>query len=413
MASRPRSILLVAQFAPPAPFSAARRVEGLVRYLARLGHSVTVVTSAATGEGPLEGADEVVRTTDLVASPLNWRRGQMDAFRGEVGAVYRRPSRLEAVMVPDVAVATWAPFALRATRKLVRARQFDCLITSSPPQSAHLVGLALRRHVGAWIAELRDGWTFDPPRPPWGLVAQDRLDRSLEARVVRNASALVAATEPIAADLRARFDARVEVITNGFDPEEAPPPAEDGDELLDSGRYSVVHTGRLSVSGRDPRPLFEALRALGDSSVELVLAGPVSTLEQELLSDAQIARVARSVGVLDQHRVRRLQRAADALLVVAKGVSSASVATGKLFEYLAAGPPILVLGERTEAARIVAETGAGLATSATDPEAIAAALRRLAETPSADGRNTELLARYSYPLLAKRYAQLIEDVAPR
>jgi glycosyltransferase involved in cell wall biosynthesis len=266
--------------------------------------------------------------------------------------------------------------------------------------------------VGAWIVELRDGWTFDPPRPPWRLRAQERLDRSLEARVVRNASALVTATEPIAADLRARFGTRVEVITNGFDPEEAPP-VEEGDPLLDSGRYSVVHTGRLSVSGRDPRPLFEALRALGDAPVEFVLAGPVSTLEQELLSDPQIARVARSVGVLDQPRVRRLQRAADALLVVAKGISSASVATGKLFEYLAAGPPILVLGEGTEAARIVAETGAGVATSATDPEAIAAALKRLVEAPSADGKNTELLARYSYPLLAERYARLIEDVTPR
>jgi hypothetical protein len=255
MAGRPQSILLVAQFAPPAPFSAARRVEGLVRYLARLGHRVTVVTSAAAGEGELEGAEDVVRTTDLVASPLNWRREQMDAFRGEAGAVYTRPSRLESVMVPDVAAVTWAPFALRATRKLVRARRFDCLITSSPPQSAHLVGLALRRQVGAWIVELRDGWTFDPPRPPWRLRAQERLDRSLEARVVRNASALVTATEPIAADLRARFGTRVEVITNGFDPEEAPP-VEEGDPLLDSGRYSVVHTGRLSVSGRDPRPLF-------------------------------------------------------------------------------------------------------------------------------------------------------------
>jgi hypothetical protein len=54
-----------------------------------------------------------------------------------------------------------------------------------------------------------------------------------------------------------------------------------------------------------------------------------------------------------------------------------------------------------------------VATSATDPEAIAAALKRLVEAPSADGKNTELLARYSYPLLAERYARLIEDVTPR
>jgi hypothetical protein len=412
MMSRPRSILLVTQFAPPAPFSAARRTAGLVRYLGRLGHRVTIVTSAAGGDALVDGADEIVRTSDLVSSPLNWRRGQLDAFRGEAGAVYTRPSRLESVVVPDVAVVTWVPFAAREARRIVRRKAFDCVITSSPPQSAHLVGLAVRRWVGAWIAELRDGWTFDPPRPAWPLGAQARLDRALEEHIARNADALVAATQPIAADLRTRFAGRVELITNGFDPDETPPET-DADPLLDAGRYSVVHTGRLAVSGRNPRPLFDALRSLDDGTIELVLAGPSSTLEEKLLRDPEVARVARSVGVLDQNRVRRLQRAADALLVVAQGASSTSVATGKLFEYLAARRPILVLGEQTEAARIVADTGAGVATSATDPRAIAAALQRLAGAGPADGGDPEAVDRYSYAELAERYARLIDDVARR
>jgi glycosyltransferase involved in cell wall biosynthesis len=412
MTSRSRSILLVTQFAPPAPFSAARRTAGLVRYLGRLGHHITILTSAAGGDAPVGGAEDVVRTVDLVSSRLNWRRGQLNAFRGEAGAVYAQPSRLESVIVPDVAVATWVPFAVREARRMVRRRAFDCVITSSPPQSAHLVGLAVRRRVRAWIAELRDGWTFDPPRPAWPLGAQTRLDRSLEAHIARNADALVAATQPIAADLRERFAARVELITNGFDPEEIPRET-DGDPLLDSRRYSVVHTGRLSVSGRDPRPLFDALRLLDDGTIELVLAGPSSTLEEELLRDPLVARVARSVGVLDQVRVRRLQRAADALLVVAQGASAASVATGKLFEYLAARRPILVLGEQTEAARIVADTGAGAAASATDPQAIADALQRLAGAGPADGGDPEAVDRYSYAELAERYAGLIDDVSRR
>jgi hypothetical protein len=84
------------------------------------------------------------------------------------------------------------------------------------------------------------------------------------------------------------------------------------------------------------------------------------------------------------------------------------VATGKLFEYLAAQRPILVLGEQTEAARIVAETRTGVATSATDPDAIAAALRRLPElVPDGD---SDAVGRYSYPVLAERYARLIDDV---
>jgi hypothetical protein len=64
---------------------------------------------------------------------------------------------------------------------------------------------------------------------------------------------------------------------------------------------------------------------------------------------------------------------------------------------------VLVLGDRSEAARIVSEVGAGLAAPADDPEAIAAALERLpAEVPAAAPRA------YAYPEIARRYAELVE-----
>ena len=54
-----------------------------------------------------------------------------------------------------------------------KARRAD--LTTSPPPSVHLVGLALRHHGMPWIAELRDGWAFEPPHPAWPLAALDRL----------------------------------------------------------------------------------------------------------------------------------------------------------------------------------------------------------------------------------------------
>ena len=73
---------------------------------------------------------------------------------------------------------------------------------------------------------------------------------------------------------------------------------------------------------------------------------------------------------------------------------------------------MLVLGEETEAARIVAEAGAGFAASATDPTAIAEALRRLVEEPE-EPPTTESISRYSYSELAERLSGLIEDVCER
>src|SRR2546430_14696223 len=73
-----RSILLVAQLAPPSELSAARRVAGLAKYLDRLGPRVTVLTSVSSGRGPVSGAC-VGRTRGAMVSALNWRRGALPA----------------------------------------------------------------------------------------------------------------------------------------------------------------------------------------------------------------------------------------------------------------------------------------------------------------------------------------------
>ena len=244
-------------------------------------------------------------------------------------------------------------------------------------------------------------------------MLQRSLIRSLERRVATGADALVAVTQPIADDLSRRFDRQVAVLTNAFDPDEVTAGGDNG--LLDPDRFSVVHTGRMAYAGRSPVPLLEALRALKRDRprvaerLEVVLAGPLSAEEEPLVRAPDLSDTVRAVGTLDRSRTLRLQQAADALVVLAEG-SSRRVATGKLFEYLATDAPILVLGDDSEAARIVAETGAGFATSGSQPDAIAAALNRLVSSPSAWSRHAVAVQRYSYPQVARRYAELIEHL---
>src|SRR3954466_14286873 len=136
------SILLVAHLTPPGQLSGARRPANLAKYLGRRGHRVTVLTSLASGRGPIEGAARVVRTRDLLASRLNWRRSHFESIQGRREASVAASSPLESIVVPDLALAGWIPFALPRALSLAREHRFDCVITTSPPQSAHLVGLA-------------------------------------------------------------------------------------------------------------------------------------------------------------------------------------------------------------------------------------------------------------------------------
>jgi glycosyltransferase involved in cell wall biosynthesis len=412
-----RSVLIVAQIAPPSSLVAARRVAAQCKYLARAGYEVTVLTSLASGEGPIEGAHAVVRTKDALTSGLNWRRGQFAALGGSSGESYKPPSKLASIVVPDLSLGTWLPFALAAARRLARERRFDCVLTTSPPPSTHLVGLALRRRGIPWIAELRDGWTFEPPHPAWPLLLQHSADRALERKVLTRADAVVGVTRPIVEDVRDRLGVEASLITNGFDPDDIQA-ATEANGLLDPARRSIAHTGRLSLSHISLQPLLDGLRLLTAeqpafaAQLEVVFAGSVTDAEREALAAPDLADCVRFVGWLDRPRALGLQRAADALLVVTGGSGRPSVATGKLFEYLASGRPILVLGDETEAARIVGETGTGFSAPASDPRAIAAALRRVVEAPPPPPK-AQTVAPYAYPALVGRLGELIEHVSRR
>ena len=111
------------------------------------------------------------------------------------------------------------------------------------------------------------------------------------------------------------------------------------------------------------------------------------------------------MGSLDRQRALALQRAADALLLIAHPVRS-QLANFKLYEYLNAGPPVLALAEGTEAGDVVASFG-GTVVPAGNAAAIADALRATArgELPASD---PAARAEHAYPAVSERMEAAIE-----
>ena len=398
-------LLLVAYFYPPCRDTGALRPASMSKWLARLGHEVAVLTTSAYGEGEVEGVD-VVRTADA----QRWRARRQG---GEVGSMFDadsytgRPHPLSRVLVPEPLVAAWAPFAHRRALKLVRERSFDAVITTSPPESAHLIGHALARRGLPWVADVRDAWTFEPLRPAFPTGLQRRLDERLERRWLGAADTVICVSEPAAEDLRRRRIADPVLIPNGWDPELSDTEAPAGDELFDRKRASLLYTGRFGSYGRDPAALVEGMKRLAArhpdaaAKLELVIAGPLTEAEAELFAaDVSPARIVRA-GSVPRERALALQRAADVLLLIAQPARS-QLLNIKLFEYLAAGKPVLALAAGTEAGRVVEEIG-GQAVRADDPEAIATALARVADRELAPPA-PEAVEPYTYPAPAQRMA---------
>jgi glycosyltransferase involved in cell wall biosynthesis len=410
-------LLLVAYFYPPCTDTGAARPEAMAKHLERLGHEVTVLTTRAYGALPDDAANHVVRTSDLQLARARLRGQQSIASLYDSDTYSGRPHPLARVLVPEPLVAAWMPFARRRALRLAREESFDAVITTSPPESIHLVGRALRRGAGIpWVAELRDAWTFESLRPPFPTAMQRRLDERLERGALGEADAVVCVSEVAAADLRERAIADPVVIPNGWDPEQAETPEAAGSGVeLDAERLSLVYTGRFG-RGREPDALVEAMARLVREGpdvagkLELVVAGPVSEEERGVLRrDVSPARI-RLVGSLSREGAVALQREADCLLLIAHPERS-QLLNYKLFEYLGAGKPILALAEGTEAGRVARELG-GLVVDAGDSMAIAGALRRLV-SEGVTAPDAGVAARYAYPAPAQRLAATIEAAARR
>jgi glycosyltransferase involved in cell wall biosynthesis len=228
----------------------------------------------------------------------------------------------------------------------------------------------------------------------------------------------VCVSQPAADDLRSRLGLDPELVPNGWDPDLASDAegSEAAQRLLDPARVSLVYTGRFGSYGRDPTGLVRALESLARNEpgaaakLDLVVAGPLTEDEERLMrTDVSPARIVLA-GTFARDDALALQRGADALLLVASARRS-QLLNFKLFEYLAAGPPILALAAGTEAGRVVAEAG-GETMPADDVPAIAGALRRLA---AGDLRPPDPAARqrYSYPAVAEKMAAVAQRAATR
>ena len=259
-------------------------------------------------------------------------------------------TRSAKVIVPEPLAVAWAPFARsRGAARCTGERRFDCVITTSPPESAHAVGLRAAARAGCrWVADVRDAWTFEPLRPAVPDRAPAAPRRAPGAPLARRRRrGRLRQPSPAADDLRRRGIAEPLLIPNGWDPDVAParPPARSRPACStpSASRSSTraASAATAATRGRWSRRSRALARADPEAAarLELVIAGPLTEEEAALFAtDVAPARDRRSPAASPRERALALQREADALLLIAQPTRR-QLLNIKLFEYLAAGPP--------------------------------------------------------------------------
>ncbi len=118
----------------------------------------------------------------------------------------------------------------------------------------------------------------------------------------------------------------------------APPPPADGDTagILEKGKINVLFTGYLYLPDRDPRYV---IRALDREDVCLIFVGKDAVGDLWEKETGSFRGTLKHIGFMPHRELAALLRGADILLNM--GVSNSSAISGKIFEYMAFGKPIL------------------------------------------------------------------------
>ena len=361
-----KHVLMIVPFFPPMGGGGVYRSLSFVRYLPSHGWRTTVVAP--------RGDAFWIRDESLVAKiPADCRvvrtstwsgQGVLSATRAKQAPSPTRSSRRFALarrvgstlMVPDTYIG-WYPFALRAALREARTTAFDAVYSTSPPETSHLVGDAVRARTGLpWVADFRDPWMnlrlLDPPS-----VLHARLHRAMEARVCAHASAVVVTTRWHESVLQGESPhARVVRVPNGYDGDEARSVA----TLAPVPRpMRFVHAGMLTQK-RSAVPFLEALamffaqRPEARHDVEVEFVGAREDENERAAERLSLTDRVHFRASLAHDDVLRLERQAHVLLLIKHADSRYDgLVPGKLYEYVGLARPVLALAPAGEARSLV------------------------------------------------------------
>jgi glycosyltransferase involved in cell wall biosynthesis len=348
-------VILIAYHFPPGPEMGAVRPYRFYKYLKRMGYACHVITASA----PTESNADVTFIADDLRQIWEGAGEQRKTFKAYQELLVRK------VAFPGHIGIMWSIAAAARCHQLVRKYPSEKFVVFStyPPLGVIPAGLmAYLRDRLPWIADFRD-----PLSSGLGdafVSAKQRFwNNQLEARVFRQASAVVANVEGAAEMWRKRHPRaarKLHVISNGFDPEDAPR----AKEIPPRAQKLLVHAGGL-YHGRTPNAIVESLARLRANqtpeamAAKLLLVGHVDVktgLDQSLYDTAQREGWLEMRPQVPRTEAQRLLEEADALLLV-QPQSDVQV-PGKLFEYICIGRPILALVPRASAIEHILQNSA-------------------------------------------------------
>ncbi len=277
------------------------------------------------------------------------------------------------LLIPDPR-RFWIRPSVKFLEKYLVENGIDTIITTGPPHSMHRIGLGLKEKFPTlrWIADFRDPWTnIDFYKDLNLTVWADAVHHRMEREVIQGADAVLVVSNGMAEEFLQMCPKSLKVITNGYDESDV----EQVEVTLDE-KFTISHIGTLNAA-RNPRTVWKALSQLCadnkafEADLQIQLVGKV---DFSVLEDISLLGLEASLTKIDYlphaDAIARQQSSHLLLLLINNTANAKGILTGKFFEYLASGRPILGVGPVDgDAAAVLKQTSAGVMVDFDDVEA--------------------------------------------
>ncbi|MGC2198342.1 MAG: glycosyltransferase family 4 protein [Terriglobales bacterium] len=406
-------IVLITQYFPPETGAAQNRLWDLAQRLSLFGHQVTVVTSMP-----------------------NYPQGRI--FDG-----YRRRLFVQEEQEGIRVLRTWAyvttsrkfisrllnylSFAFFAMLTgLIRVGRSDVVVVESPPLFLGVTGVVVSRwHDVPMIVNVSDLWPQSAIS--MGILHNKiliRLATALETFLYRSSYAITGQTENIVRYVREIIpNVRVELVTNGVDPEKFIGAAEQRYKMrgdFSFGSHFVVGFTGLHGLAYDLEGLLEAAELVGRSDERVLFVffgdGPRKQLCEELAKQKGLTNV-MFFGPQPGDAMPAVLASLDAAIIPLKDLPFfRGTLPSRLFDCMAAKLPIILASVDGEASRLLQTSNGGIWVPAEDVSQMADAARQLASDPDlchalGENGNRYVCSHYDRREMARRFAELLPSVA--
>jgi glycosyltransferase involved in cell wall biosynthesis len=308
--------------------------------------------------------------------------------------------------------------ALAVPRAL--AIRADVVLAMTDPPVAGIAGAFVARLGGRpFVYNIRDLYPDmairgDIVRPGTWVARWESMHR----RALRQAARVIVLGD----DMRARIlskgvaPERVVVVRDGTSFPTSSPGVDDPvvQEIRGDLPFVALHAGNLGFYGAWDT-LLAAARILQNENAGLVFIGEGANLAALQASAANAPNV-RFLPFRPASEIPHVMMAGDVHIVTIRRGLEGVVVPSKLYSILASGRPVLaVAAAESDAARIVCESGCGMAADPDDPVAVANALRTLRADPARlaemGRRARETASKYARVNELARFVGIIEEAA--